>query len=142
MVNAVAAKLVDNGRVPKVIYSGPTLRTRQTAQRFLAAFRGAGHALPKVVVEDGLGPGEHRGHAGAAVLKKLADDPEVKRAMVVSHHDTLNKALASLNDVDPMTVPTFAKVEVRGIEFDRGTGEWEEDWCLLPSDVGEEDVYG
>ena len=122
---------------PTLVFSGPLTRTRQTAQAIRDEF-----GLPKVIIEDGLAPSNaHRGATLAVVLKKLAANDEMKRIVVVSHHDTIAVGLQALNYVGPDDVDPIAKAELRVLDVDRATGMWEEVLRCLPSDIGLEDLY-
>lgn len=141
-VAAMAKKLIEEDRVPTVIFSSPATRAMQTAKQLRKAFVDAGYAVPQVRAEDGLGPSAHRGHALQSVVQKIASDESLKRVMVVSHHDSINKGLAALNGAQPLDIPIFAKAEARGYKVDRDSGEWKEDWQILPSQAGVDDQYG
>lgn len=121
---------------PTVIFSSPLTRARQTAQAVRDEF-----GLPEVQTEDGLGPADHRGATLAVVLKKLAANEDMKRVVIVTHHDTVAQGLRALNFATPDEVDPIAKCELRVLDVDRKTGMWEEVRRCMPSDLGFTDYF-
>lgn len=138
-IRATARWCQENDEVPNAIFSGPSLRVRQSAKILAEAF-----GLPTPKVEDGLGGTSGRGGFGAmgSIVRKFAADKDKSRVMMVTHHDTITKGLAQLNGLEVEELETFAKGELRIYKVDRPTGVWEEKERVLPSSLGLEDLYG
>ena len=133
-VERIAAWMMDNGEVPSLVFSGPRLRTQQTAEVLRSEI-----GLPKATILDGLGP--ERGNALAQTILQLVKDPTLKKIAVVSDHDAIQKGLAFLVGMTEKEYDTIAMGELRILKIDREDGYWREKLRILPSDLGGENRY-
>jgi phosphohistidine phosphatase len=126
MADAIAAAMKAADEIPNVIFASPLERAKQTADII-----GAALAVQVNIIDD-LAPNrpiEDR-------LLELMGHTEIKRIMVVGHHDNLEPAFQNFGgDFDPI-----AMGEVRRLKIDRRTGAWKEKWRVAPSDLGFQDM--
>lgn len=127
-IEAIAKGMADADEVPNVIFASCFTRTQQTGDI-------VGKALEVPVdLLDELAP-----HLPLARwLMGLIQSEDLKRVMIVGHHDNLEPCFEELSD-GQTPFEELAKGEVRRFDVDRDTGEWQEEWRLKPSDVGFED---
>ena len=127
IAEAIAKGMMDMEEMPSVIFASNFVRTQETADI-------VGKTL-KVPVDliDELAP-----HLSLTNwVMSIVGNKDMKRVMIVGHHDNLQPCFEELGDGEPFK--DLAKGEVRRLDIDRDTGEWEETWQLKPSDVGLED---
>lgn len=127
----LADYLSDNDMVPNAIRFSPIKRAKQTAKILGDAFG------MKPIEDQNLEMTKPVGQA----IKLLAADPSQKRILLVSHSDAIQKALVSLNDLDPNDVDPFATSELRVFDVKRKDGSWDEIDRVLPSDLGGKDYF-
>lgn len=126
MTKAIGSAMGSAGEIPNVIFSSPLIRAQQTAD-----ILGALLAVQVNVIDD-LAPNrplEDR-------LLELMGHSEMKRIMIVGHHDNMEPGFENLGGkFDPI-----AMGEVRRLRIDRKTGDWSERWRAQPSEFGFEDL--
>ena len=130
-VKAVASHLADEGIRPTKICHSPAVRAAQSA-KILGGILGTPTAEePLLYIHGPL----------SVLLRRFADDGE-KRVVLVSHDDVLENGLHQLDRASPkQVVDKYAMGEARAFDFDRDDLSWSERMRVLPSDLGEEDVY-
>lgn len=126
----VANELRDRGEQPTIVLASPYARTLQTADIFAKVLGVNCDAV------DALGP-----HFSLCdwFLNSLLDQDDVRRPMIVGHHDNLNVLFR--DEVGGRDWPDIAMGEVRRLKVKRKDADWKVVSRLLPSDVGEEDKY-
>lgn len=134
-VRALAVWLEKYNEIPSCIYSGPRVRCVETAKILQTEL-----GLPKVELEDGLGPG--KGNSLAQVVKRLASNRRLKRIAIVSNHDAIDEGLRALDLIEhEIQFDRIAMAELRILDVKRKSGKWEEKLRVMPSDLGGEDRY-
>ena len=134
-VIALAAWMDKFQEIPSCIYTSPRVRCIETAEILRKEL-----GLPKVEVEDGLGP--DKGNALAQVVKRLASNKGLKRVAIVSNHETIDKGLRALDVIEhELEFDRMAMAELRILDVKRKSGKWDEKLRVLPSDLGGEDRY-
>lgn len=127
IAEAIAKGMKDADEIPLVIFASCFVRTQETADIV--------GKLLKVPVDliDELAP-----HLPITKwVMGLIENEDMKRVMIVGHHDNLEPCFEELGDGE--VFDELVKGEVRRLDIDRDTGEWTEEWRLRPTDVGLED---
>lgn len=134
-VNAIIDWLGDPSRdaVPNSITCSPLTRAQQTAGMIAKAFG------LKAVVDQSLDPGKPM----EMIIKRYADDPTIKRPLIIAHSDNINPGLRRLNQLDALDpdYDPIAMAELRWLVLDRGDYTWKLKRNILPSDLGGTDYY-
>ena len=129
--------LAEQGEIPSVIYASETVRAQQTAELIAEAIKDAGYDPPEVKVDFSIGP---QMSIRGLVLKLGADG--AKKAMIVSHQQTIRTGLQALNvdNGEGEKPDPHAAGEVRVYDVKRKSGKWSERSRVRPSDIGFPDV--
>lgn len=112
-----------NSLIPAAIYVSPIMRTKQSG-KFIADYFGM------TCMEL---PGLRKGDAGSPTIRKLIQNPKVRKPLLVTHDHVIMKALSDLNGGD--TVDTPACAELRILKIDRDSGAWKEKTRIMQSDL-------
>jgi phosphohistidine phosphatase len=138
LAKAVGAKMKSAGQVPSVIFSSPLERAKQTADIIGAKLK------VQVNIIDDLAPNRPLEDRVLELIKHR----QVKRAMLVGHHDNTTPAFDnfggdmgdSLTDDDDEDDfddwPPLVKAELRKLRIDRDSGNWKCVWRVMPSSLG------
>lgn len=130
--------LAEQEEIPTTIYASPTVRTQQTADLIARAIEEAGFDPPEVKVDLTIGP---MMSIRGLVLK--FGESGVKKALIVSHHESIAMGLQALNvDNGESEKPDqYAAAEIRTYDVKRKSGRWTERSRVRPSDIGFSDTY-
>lgn len=137
IAEAVGQWMVDNDEVPSVLIASPTMRTQETAEAIQKTIREAGLSEPDILTDASIGP--HMSIRGSVL--KLANDRGMKRAAIVSHHESIEHGLRVLNLEPWIHLDIFAQGELRILKVDRDDGSWTEKTRVSPSDLALDDHY-
>lgn len=127
MARAVAARMVECDEIPDIIIASTLVRAQMTAD-IIGAATGAtvdlsGDLSPHLPITDWM-------------LTTIADK-SIKRLMVLCHHDNIDPMMQGL--AGSASWDGIVMSEVRRLDMNRQTGQWDLKWQCKPSDLGLKD---